>query len=90
MYIRTQRAYCWREDIAAELAPSRLCSSHPTDLPIRWARRPWPTRVGSLVAVRLLLGEVQVAVRVGSHLRWMAAGTVLTPREAHRWASSGF
>lgn len=89
MYIRTPRAYCWRDDTAAPPA-SPPSSRTDSPVPIRWALRPWPTPAGSLVAVRLVLGEVQVALRSGIGMRWVAADKVLTSREAQRWATHGF
>lgn len=94
MYIRTPRAYCWRDDIAAPQRPTSptFPPSHRADAPAPtlWALRPWPTQAGSLVGVRLVLGEVQAALRSGTGLRWVAADKVLTQREAQRWAANGF
>ena len=92
MYIRTPRAYCWRDELpAAELAPP-LPSTLSTSLaPIRWAKYPWPSKAGRLMAVRLVLDEVQVGVRsTDGRLHWMTADNVLTSHEARRWASGGF
>ena len=91
MYIRTSRAYCWRDDTAAPQRPVSPPSPRvDSPAPMLWALRPLPTPAGSLVAVRLALGEVQVALRSGAGLRWVAADKVLTPREAQRWAANGF
>lgn len=85
------RAYCWRDDFPAVDQPSAPPSAVlPAFVPIRWARHPWPSNIGPLVAIRLVLGEVQVGVRVGGQLEWMAADKMLKPREAQRWASFGF
>ena len=93
MYIRTPRAYCWRDDplpVQPALEPARQERVATTVAPTRWALQPWPSKAGPLVAVRLVLGAAQVGVRIGSRLQWVAADSVLTPRQAQRWASNGF
>ena len=91
MYIRTAYAYCWRDDsAAAEPVPSSRPVPPAPAAPLRWARQPWPSKAGPLVAVRLVLGDVQVAVRSGGRLQWMAADKALTPRQARRWVANGF
>ena len=90
MYVRTPRAYAWRDEA---LACERTSDLSPNDCrpQIRWAKTPWPKATGALVAVRLVLQQVQVGVRgPGGQLRWVGAGQVLAPRQARRWASNGF
>ena len=87
MYIRTPRACCWVEETAT-LPLGR--PSRTTPVPVIWAKHPWPSSAGPLLAVRLVSETVQVALRLNGKLRWQNADQLLTPRQARRWALSGF
>ena len=87
MYIRTPRASCWVDEEPTSVhRPSRTTPS----IPVIWAKHPWPSSAGPLLAVRLVLGTVQVALRLDGKLRWQKADQLLTPRQARQWAQSGF
>lgn len=87
-HIRTPRAA-----VAADSAPSALTTpSAPAPRALRpptlWASRPLRVRAGRLLGVRLVGGDLQVALVAdgADAVRWVSAEKTLTERQAEAWA----
>jgi hypothetical protein len=63
---------------------------HPVYGHVLWARKPYPGRYGTYVAVRLRQGRVTVGIRHPGFVEWMPAERALRESEAEAWARSGF
>jgi hypothetical protein len=63
---------------------------HPAHGLVLWARKPFPGRFGTYVAVRLRRGRLAVAIRHSGFVEWVPAERALRESEAEAWARSGF
>ena len=57
---------------------------------VLWAKKSFPGRRGTCVAVRLRDGRVSVAIRHSGFIEWLPAERALSAREAEVWARTGF
>lgn len=68
----------------------RHIERHPTHGSVLWARKPFPGRFGTYVALRLRHGRLAVAIRHPGFVEWVPAERALRESEAEVWAQSGF
>ena len=68
----------------------RHVERHPVYGIVLWARKSFPGRFGTYVAVRLRHGRLSVGIRHPGFVEWVPAERALRESEAAAWAPSGF
>jgi|SoiMethySBSTD1v2_1073268.scaffolds.fasta_scaffold493950_2 hypothetical protein len=68
----------------------RHVERHPVYGIVLWARKSFPGRFGTYVAVRLRHGRLSVGIRHPGFVEWVPAERALRESEAAAWARSGF